>query len=762
MLSRIFSCTFVIAVAWCAVGYPAVHPSPDFALPPSSAAYEAQSLPPFPSVNLQPDFDMEAVRDGAYAIADQYEPERYFVDDLIEKLDYDPGAAFHFVRDEIRFDPYRGILRGAEGVLGGQAGNAYDRSLLLKRILEDMGFEARLVYGQLPEARCRALLTHALDKPATEFDIEPIAKLAAFTPEIRQRMLARARRDFAWLKGAVEPGYFNSDMAIVGTDHVRSHVWVQAKLDSSWQDLDTSFSDATIGDLFAEPVRFATEPKPDEYQRIEIRVVAETLRSGKLSESESLVAEISAASAASNRIYLTISQANPGIGNTLATKLGATNEFAPTLSVDGELTNGEPFPGIAPEKSDSAEFMFANDDKGELAGLYVDIKLLGTEGDSPPHRHALLDRVPSKLRLNGAVSESDLADVPEIEGIPSAFHAVHQIHVSNGGINPHQTANNIGLAIYFTYTYLGDSEKASELPLDSNMWPIAMFRQAPALVNERLTVGALNDRPDLRFYIGQPRVSLMSFGFEPGEQDKIIAWTINIVRDELKAVGSESLSSQDVAIRKIWYGVLQSAFETTQSEIQMLGMGAEEGLLSSSSQVEGDPVILGSMDDARLPAQPPLSMLQSLKSSELVILSEAALNTGARTWWTIGPDGSTRALLAPDMGGSKWFSTWNNYTRTNPYAKTKVYDVGDVDEWYRNKMKEINAKADKAYTKDGKHLAKTKKGGNLPKTRNPRGHTEYSIVHMVSWAVSTYMGAQTGLTIVAQVVGASMVIYAFL
>ncbi len=50
---------------------------------------------------------------------------------LTDSLDYDPDAAFAFVRDGIAFDPYRGLLRGPAGTLAARAGNSLDRAVLL-------------------------------------------------------------------------------------------------------------------------------------------------------------------------------------------------------------------------------------------------------------------------------------------------------------------------------------------------------------------------------------------------------------------------------------------------------------------------------------------------------------------------------------------------------------------------------------------------------------------------------------------------------
>jgi hypothetical protein len=109
-----------------------------------------------------------AARDQAWAIADLYPAELYELDVLVDSLDYEMEQAFKFVRDSIQFDPYRGVLRGSHGALGAQAGNSIDRSLLLKEMLDTMGFETRLVYGRLSTDEAKRLLKSSVGTVDTE------------------------------------------------------------------------------------------------------------------------------------------------------------------------------------------------------------------------------------------------------------------------------------------------------------------------------------------------------------------------------------------------------------------------------------------------------------------------------------------------------------------------------------------------------------------------------------------------------------------
>ncbi|MFV2062477.1 MAG: hypothetical protein ACC726_03065, partial [Chloroflexota bacterium] len=78
--------------------------------------------------------------------------ERWNIEALAEALEFDPMAAFRFVRDHIRYEPYRGVLRGAEGTLAARAGNSLDRSLLLAALLDEMLVDYEFAFARLDEA----------------------------------------------------------------------------------------------------------------------------------------------------------------------------------------------------------------------------------------------------------------------------------------------------------------------------------------------------------------------------------------------------------------------------------------------------------------------------------------------------------------------------------------------------------------------------------------------------------------------------------
>ncbi len=77
---------------------------------------------------------------------------------LAGDLEYDVERIFRFVADEVRYEPYDGILRGARGALAGRAGNSLDQALLLAALLDASGVPVRFVDASIDETTAGAVL----------------------------------------------------------------------------------------------------------------------------------------------------------------------------------------------------------------------------------------------------------------------------------------------------------------------------------------------------------------------------------------------------------------------------------------------------------------------------------------------------------------------------------------------------------------------------------------------------------------------------
>ena len=89
------------------------------------------------------------------------------VADMAAALDHDLEQIFRFVHEQIRYEPYEGVLRGAKGTLVSGAGNSADQALLLAELLKASSIPVRYVKGELDPSEVTALLASTVTDAAT-------------------------------------------------------------------------------------------------------------------------------------------------------------------------------------------------------------------------------------------------------------------------------------------------------------------------------------------------------------------------------------------------------------------------------------------------------------------------------------------------------------------------------------------------------------------------------------------------------------------
>ncbi len=249
-------------------------------------------------------------------------------------------AIFDFVRDDFGYVPYRGALKGAAGVLMDGAGNALDRTLLLKALLEANGVRAIVAHATLDAdaaaAGVAALRTRPATPPAVAPQTDPIERLAALyglepadvTARLEPAVTATAalersideRTDYqseallAALEASGKQDSFLTGETPSALEAVADHWWVEVEGDNGWLDLDPTLPDARIGTSLAPAqLRFdLTDLRllaavdgscrdlscGDRLHRVRVAVVAETWDGEELTETEVAATDLLAAEGA--------------------------------------------------------------------------------------------------------------------------------------------------------------------------------------------------------------------------------------------------------------------------------------------------------------------------------------------------------------------------------------------------------------------------------------------------------------------------------
>jgi len=143
------------------------------------------------------------------------------LDQLNEVIDYQWEEAFAFVKDQIEFEPFTGIMKSSQGVLWGRAGNAVEQARLLNELLSLEGEKVRYAQGKLNEEKAAWLIKNIF-------------------PE---------EKDFYYPEN-VPLSVPSQDKEILSA--VQDHYWVQILQDNQWIDLDPSFPNAKIGEAYAD------------------------------------------------------------------------------------------------------------------------------------------------------------------------------------------------------------------------------------------------------------------------------------------------------------------------------------------------------------------------------------------------------------------------------------------------------------------------------------------------------------------------------
>jgi hypothetical protein len=269
---------------------------------------------------------------------------------------------FFYVRETIRFEAYRGKLRGPEGTFAGGAGNSFDQSELLARMLGMIGLECRFARGRL--------------------DKEQIGRLiAAKNPTPHEKDSIFGENPAPSMSRKTLPA------------DVADHCWIQAKQGDKWIDLDPCFPDSILGQA---PCRIMQSQKklPSQFvHRVKLEVNYRISSGGKKITQAMLSKEFPVAD-----LYgkpLTLVSLVGGTGRNDAFEL---EEAQPVLKLGDELFPGSIYTKTGLRKPEGG---IAKKAAGRLEGIFDNL-------DSPPVK----PKTESKSKTEAAfIIESKWVDV---------------------------------------------------------------------------------------------------------------------------------------------------------------------------------------------------------------------------------------------------------------------------------------------------------------------------------------------------------------
>jgi hypothetical protein len=347
---------------------------------------------------------------------------------------FDIGPIFRFVRDEVIYDPYSGVLRGARGTLWGMAGNSADQALLLAGLLNASLVKTRFVIGELAEEGASTVLgSLRMDEAAirawsdkvlvptsngsADNATEPAAgdeSLLEMLSQARDRLIDLVDRQLddgiETVTGALAAaGIDLPEPTVTLPDLERtSHVWVQYRSGRDWVDLDPSVPGAEPGQTYADARETLDALPEDLFHRVSVRLAAEKVAAGAPVRMDLLTFEAASADLVGVPITLMHPDAEElkAAGVAIAEAIGGYRTLVPALIVGDQSVSGQPVTFVT-----GADAFGDLSTEGDTLAEWLEIDIHTPVAERRIVRE-LFDRVAPAARASGSF---DPAAIPMVE-----------------------------------------------------------------------------------------------------------------------------------------------------------------------------------------------------------------------------------------------------------------------------------------------------------------------------------------------------------
>lgn len=639
-------------------------------------------------------------RDPLIMMIDDYGLTLPSLDQLALQFGTDPEAAFMYVRDSIRTEPYAGSLRAPSSVVAASGGNLQDKSELLMVLLRKMGLDARIAEAPMTDEIADRLRSGTC---AAALASDPhIPQLLGLTSEATNLAIKRAQHDYSSLLDAAM-GDIDASAAF-SNNFGTKHYWVQYRGPDGWRDLDPSVADMVAGDAFMQPAALSEGGANPHI--VTIAVVTETLTDGNLREKTVLTHDVAARDAYEMPIQIGFLPAGAGLAGVLADKLGDAIDLEPRIKpvffLNWEAEIGDAFPQPGPTTSSTL-----GDSRPEdpVTAVWIDIRSIAPEGETRAARRAVIDLLSAEARQSASITP-DMIRQPQ-KGLRYAeeLEGVRQVVVSNGGLDPTQDADRIAYILASWEEIMTKIDDGTIQP-DSLTWMIWTRVHGIAAGAERATRDLRSSDGTICAFSGHANV--MTWGLAPRGADGYITtidWTIDGI-DLTSAVAEPD--AQEAAAMRLWYGAVRSAVETEALARAPVGdLEAGQGVMSASTILTGPLERLTSEAVAALGAR----SAQEDVDAGYILFGNPESPMGMPAWWRVSPaSGAADARLA-DLGNNSFSFGGNGVGARPPGSPHFVHP----------------------------HIPKNfKPHPSFPRTRS--GSNEYTIVQLVGMGIATVGG----------------------
>jgi Transglutaminase-like superfamily len=357
--------------------------------------------------------------------------------DLADSLGLDVERIFRFVADEIRYQPYAGILRGPTGTLASRAGNAADQAALLAALLQAAAVPVRFAWGALDDATAATLLgsTTATADEARQYAVDallgPQPTQTSPAPSLDPSTAAQLQRPgsnpddiaswlgdqldgtIASLTGALSAAGIQlpSGFSDVSGPEQTQHLWVQAGNGAEWQDLDPSMAGQPAGETLADAQGTVGVLPDDLRHTVKFEVVAEKVTDHALAETTLLGVTRTSEDLANAPILLV--NVDPSglkaVGVDIAAGLEGWKSYVAVLGIGNDAWTSSGFLQFA---TDSGVFSPTGPaPEGETTAEWLQATVSRPGTDPQVVRRVIFDRIGDAARAAGTIDLSRLSPV---------------------------------------------------------------------------------------------------------------------------------------------------------------------------------------------------------------------------------------------------------------------------------------------------------------------------------------------------------------
>jgi transglutaminase-like putative cysteine protease len=586
------------------------------------------------------------------------------IDDLALQLQFDPDRIFRFVADQIRYQPYAGVLRGPNGTLMARAGNSADQAALLAALLRASGVEARYVLGSIDDMSAASILGTSVSNHSTAHRELTEALTGAGEggrpavfgePDetVRAQLdaaVAAADAAIAWTRAKLDDtvSTIGTTLASAGITlpftgsalpavERTGHAWVRMAAGPSWVDLDPSLPGAVPGDFVATPEGESDELPDDLRHRVTFAVIGETVTAGALKEESLLEVDLFADAVGGQPIgFMNLEHEGlKALGTELIAGLEGGTTYLPALLVGADLVVGPGalrFGGDAPDPFGELGSGSPGPREGEPTAEWAQVTISSPGAEPVVVRRPMFDRLGPAARAVRAPDLSLLAPAQLVAvepGAPADYlpaQRTHWLTVHPGTFGgdalaraASATDTDAALAgVVHTYHVMREAAGA-EVGLGSG---IRAFADAPNIValtvdQERAEDGALGLRTVLDIWHRSYGTTLIADG-QLDAPPQLVSGVLSHVAERLLA-GEAVNDAADAGLVSVG-----AVFDRAVAE------GVPVRLVRDAQEVGGLPFVPDSLERLRA----------AISGGRVAVVPERQVRIGADErvgWWVVDP-----------------------------------------------------------------------------------------------------------------------------